>query len=48
MDEKEKKKIFTLSLDSEKRHQATAILFEGNRLAITHCLSVAGPPLPLA
>ena len=44
MAEKEKKKIFTLSLDSEKRHQATAILFAGNRLAITHCLPVTGAP----
>lgn len=40
----EKKKIFTLSLDSENRHVASAILFEGNRLAITHCVPVAGPP----
>lgn len=40
----EKKKIFTLSLDSENRHMASAILFEGNRLAITHCVPVAGPP----
>ena len=42
----EKKKIFTMSLDSENRHVASAILFEGNRLAITHCVPVAGPPSP--
>lgn len=40
----EKKKIFTLSLDSENRHMASAILFEGNRLAITHCVPISGPP----
>ena len=39
-----KKQIFTLSLDSENRHMASAILFDGNRLAITHCVPVAGPP----
>ncbi len=44
MTETFKKQIFTLSLDSENRHMASAILFEGNRLAITHCLPVQGAP----
>lgn len=38
------KSIFAVSLDSEQKHRATAILFDGARLVITHCMPITGSP----
>lgn len=36
------KNIFAVSLDSPKKHRAAAILFDNNRLYLTHCLPISG------
>ena len=39
----ESSKIFTVSLESTQRHKAYAI-YDGERLAITHCKPISGQP----